>query len=364
LTAKNAAGNTTQNYTTASGFAQLDPAQPRYFNFVAKDTTLTSLRAYGISAITRANPGQVTTSIAHGFATGQKVHITGVGGMTQINGQSLTLTVLSATSFTVGVDTSAYSVYTAGGTVSRLSGLTSSGTWSAGATTVSATVTLQRAVNPDGPYSALNIAIAPRDDDGVSLLPALITFDADSNGSNDSFSLGVTETRFGRLNVSNAFGSELLDLSIPIETQYYNSSGVYVTNVADSCTTLTASNLAFSFVATTPNLVACETSISPATIIYFTSGRGSAVVPPGTAPVPKLTKPGAGNNGSVDITINLGAAAGSTCVAGISSPAAGAGQTWLQWKWSGSTFDRNPTARATFGVFKNADEFIYLRENF
>ncbi|MFL6580220.1 MAG: DUF6701 domain-containing protein [Burkholderiales bacterium] len=364
LTAKNAAGNTTQNYTTASGFSKLNPAQPSYFNFVAKDTTLTSLRAFTINAITRANPGQVTTSVAHGFATGQKVYITGAGGMTQINGQSVTVTVLSATSFTVGIDTSAYSVYTSGGTVSRLSGLTSSGTWAAGSTTVAATVVLERAVNPDGPYSALNIAIAPRDDDGVALLSGSLNFDADTTVGNDSFSLGATETRFGRLNVSNAFGSELLDLSIPIQTQYYNSSGVYITNVADSCTTLAASNLAFTFVGATPNLVACETSITPTTTLYFTAGMASAVAPPTATPVPRLSKPGAGNNGIVVLTVNLGSASGNTCMAGATSAATGANLPWLQWKWTGTTYDQNPTARATFGVYKNADQFIYLRENF
>src|SRR4051812_4145361 len=194
LTAKNVAGNTTQNYTTASGFAKLDPVQPGYFNFVAKDTVLTNLRAFAISAITRANPGQVTTSAAHGFTTGQKVYITGVNGMTQINGQSLTLTVLSVTTFTVGIDTIAYSVYASGATLSRLSGLSCAGVWLAGSASVNATVVLQRAVNPDGPYTALNVAIAPRDDDGISLLPVLITFDADNNGSNDSFGFPLIET--------------------------------------------------------------------------------------------------------------------------------------------------------------------------
>ncbi|MEO8007669.1 MAG: DUF6701 domain-containing protein, partial [Betaproteobacteria bacterium] len=65
-----------------------------------------------------------------------------------------------------------------------------------------------------------------------------------------------------------------------------------------------------------------------------------------------------------DLTLNLGAASGNTCLAGISSSATGASKAWLQWKWSGATYDKDPTARASFGVFKNADEFIYLRENF
>jgi hypothetical protein len=64
----------------------------------------------------------------------------------------------------------------------------------------------------------------------------------------------------------------------------------------------------------------------------------------------------------VDITVNLGAASGNTCLAGASSPATGAGKTWLQGNWGASTYDRNPQGRAAFGVFKSADQFLYLRE--
>ena len=336
LTAKNIAGNTTQNYTTASGFAQLNPALPRYFNFVTKDTAQTSLRTFVVSAITRANPGQVTTSSAHGFATGQQVYITGAGGMTQINGQLVNLTVVSPTSFTVGIDTSGYSAFTSGGTVSRLAGLTSSGSWSSGSVTVSATVALQRARSPDGPYTALNVAMAPSDDDGIGLLSGLLTFDADNNGINDSFSFGATEARFGRLKLGNAFGSELLDLPIPMETQYLNSSGVYVTNVDDSCTAIVVNNVFLS---------SGTASVGGA----FVAGKGNLKI---TKPLSKV---------SIDLCIDLDGPSPTdpSCVA-----ATPANKPWLQWKWSGATFDKDPKARATFGVFKNADQFIYLRENF
>jgi hypothetical protein len=36
----------------------------------------------------------------------------------------------------------------------------------------------------------------------------------------------------------------------------------------------------------------------------------------------------------------------------------------LQGNWGSGTYTDNPRARATFGVYKNADEFIYQRENF
>lgn len=352
LTAKNAAGATAQNYTTASGFAQLNPAAPRYFNFVAKDSIQTSLRSYSISAVTRASPGQVTTLTAHGFVTGQQVYIAGVNGMTQINGQLVSVTVVNSTNFTIGVDTTGYGIYTAGGTVSRLAGLTSSGSWIAGAASVNATVTLQRAVNPDGPYTALTIGIAPRDDDGIALFAGLLNFDADNNGVNDSFNVGATETRFGRLRLGNAFGTSLLDLPLPLSAEYYNGN-FFVTNAQDSCTSLAASDFAFVFIGGT-NLAACNTAMSPSGTITFSVGIGSA----------KLTKPGSANNGSVDLTINLNGASGNTCTAvgGLGPAATNANKQYLQGNWGSGSYTDNPRGRATFGIYKNSDSIIYLRE--
>ena len=65
----------------------------------------------------------------------------------------------------------------------------------------------------------------------------------------------------------------------------------------------------------------------------------------------KLTKPSGGDNkydGSVDVTVDLTAE----------------GKTYLQGAWTGATYTQDPTVRATFGVYKGANEFIYLRENY
>ena len=67
-----------------------------------------------ITAITRANPGQVTAA-AHGYNNGDTISIAGVGGMTQVNGQSFTIAVVDANNFTIGVNTTAYPGYTSGG---------------------------------------------------------------------------------------------------------------------------------------------------------------------------------------------------------------------------------------------------------
>ena len=67
-----------------------------------------------ITGITQANPGVVTVS-AHGMATGARVYIENVVGMTQINGETYTITSLTANTFSIGEDTTAYSAYTSGG---------------------------------------------------------------------------------------------------------------------------------------------------------------------------------------------------------------------------------------------------------
>ena len=72
-----------------------------------------------ISGITKANPGVVTTSTAHGLNVGQEVAVSGAVGMTQINGSGYVVdTVPSTTTLTLKkngtvVNTSAYGTYTA-----------------------------------------------------------------------------------------------------------------------------------------------------------------------------------------------------------------------------------------------------------
>jgi uncharacterized repeat protein (TIGR01451 family) len=363
LTARNAAGSVTQNYTSASSFAKLDATLPASFNFVARDGVVASMRASTISAITKANPGQVTTTAAHNFVNGDQVYITGVSGMTQINGLAVTVTVVNATNFTIGLDTSGagFSAYASGGTTSRLIALTSSGTWTAGSTTVAAAVRLERSPAPDGPFAALRVGIAPRDSDGISLLSGLLDLDADANASNDSFSVGTTELRFGRLRLNNAFGSSLLDLPLPLSTQYYDGN-FFVTNTDDSCTTITANNIRMVAVGT-PDLVAsCITSLSPTGTIFFNAGKASSVAPPSAVNPPKLTKLSSGDHGTVDLTINLnGASGGNTCTPATTAVTS-ASKSWLQGNWGSGTYNDDPRGRATFGIFKNADQFLYLRE--
>lgn len=148
--------------------------------------------------------------------------------------------------------------------------------------------------------------------------------------------------RFGRLKISNAHGSELLKLPLPIQTQYWNGTA-FVTNTADNCTTLVTNNI---------KLTAPPTGVSATVGGAFSSGIGSLI----------LSKPTTAARVAVDVCVDLGAdpVGGTVC-----SATASANLPHLQGLWSpGTAYDNDPGARATFGVYKGNNEFIYLRESY
>jgi len=87
---------------------------------VIKDGGYVLEASIAITGITQANPGVVTTSGAHGLSNGDHVWIEGVAGMTQVNRRRFTVAGAGGTTFQLqGVDTTAYSTWTSGGTVAR-----------------------------------------------------------------------------------------------------------------------------------------------------------------------------------------------------------------------------------------------------
>lgn len=179
--------------------------------------------------------------------------------------------------------------------------------------------------------------------------PSTVRVRASDSDTNTPGSVeGTVLVRSGRLLLSNAHGSELLGLPVPIEAQFWNGSG-FTRNSDDACTTLNASNVQMNNWQRTLN--ACETSVSLSG--PFVAGRGKL----------RLTAPGAGNSGSVNLTLNLGATgSGSTCVGNAATAVTGAAQTWLQGAWAGGAYDQNPVARASFGLHRGSKSLIYMRE--
>jgi len=66
-----------------------------------------------ITNITQANPGVVTTSVEHGYATGDiyRLHVPAAFGMVEADGLQVTITVLTATTFSIGVDTTTFTAF-------------------------------------------------------------------------------------------------------------------------------------------------------------------------------------------------------------------------------------------------------------
>lgn len=334
LTARNAANATVSNY--AGALATLSPANPSHLQLAAVDAS-SNLTAT-VSGVTSSGPARVTTAAAHGLATGNRVYLSGVLGMNGVNNALYAVTVVDANNFTIGIDTSASGSYQSGGTVSRLSVASSIGSWASGTAEVTSTLALQRAVQPDGPFSALQVGIAPRDPDGVTLPAGMLDLDADKSGSSERFRLGGMPARFGRLRLSNAHGSELLNLPVPMQLQFWNGS-FFQTNADDSCSSIAPASI---------RLVNHLGGISASNM---TTGGNVGIANPVAGGIGRLTLakpsplPSPRQKGSVDVTVDL-----------LSE-----NKPYLQGKWAGAAYDRDPRARATFGIYKGGP-VIYLRE--
>ena len=100
-------------------------------------TPKSTITAY-ISAVSKANPGVVTTTEDNFFTEGADITITNVGGMVELNGGSYYVNILTSNTFalysdsglTTPVDTTGYTTYTTGGRV--ISSVGGAGTSAAG----------------------------------------------------------------------------------------------------------------------------------------------------------------------------------------------------------------------------------------
>jgi MSHA biogenesis protein MshQ len=139
---------------------------------------------------------------------------------------------------------------------------------------------------------------------------------------------GGVKVASGRAKIFNAYGSELLQLPMTATVQYYTASG-WANSSTDSVTSLTLGLSNYQ----------CQTGCAWST----TLAPASAQISTGVLAF-KLSKPSSGGTGSVDVSIS----APSYLLAGNNGAAA------------------NPsiTGRATFGVYRGSNNFIYQRENY
>ena len=77
--------------------------------------------AVAVTGVTQADPGVVTTGAAHLLVTGDRVRFAGVVGMVELNANTVfAVTTVNATSFTIGVNSTGFTAYTSGGTVTQV----------------------------------------------------------------------------------------------------------------------------------------------------------------------------------------------------------------------------------------------------
>jgi len=172
-----------------------------------------------------------------------------------------------------------------------------------------------------------------------------VGFGAATVGNGISFTGGNKAQRWGRLALGNAYGSELVALSVPLFTEYFNGSS-FISNTSDNCTALTlSSQLALSNPLTNSGATKAGNAVmtiapagtSQASLVNATLLNGVAGL--------SFSAPGAGNTGYIDISGNF------------------ASMPWLLFDWDNNGVqDNSPTAKATFGIYKGNSKQIYLRE--
>ncbi|HEX7025840.1 MAG TPA: LamG domain-containing protein [Gammaproteobacteria bacterium] len=222
-------------------------------------------------------------------------------------------------------------VDTAGPTAlsARLVPGSSAGAWTSGvANIVTATASLARDTAPDGPYPSLVLGAAPVDPDGVGL--GSFDLDVDLVGGNDHAQVATVEARYGRMFLENAYGSELLPLTLPLYAEYWNGSQ-FLRNTDDSCTDYAFTDLSFG---NRQGLSAGQPAANGnGTLLQGSYDSGNPI---------QLNSNG--EVGSVDATLNV--------------------PPYLHFDWDNNagTADTDPTSKATFGVFDGTERQIYIRE--
>ncbi len=271
--------------------------------------------------------------------------------------------------------------------------------WSYGSSYFTVNILLKRYVNPDinvnptgsmspdGSYDKLILGAKPQDLEGVTLPPKAptdirhcvdlnaLTGDEDADCKFDTANetdlrrkVVETKVRFGRLSLGNAYGSELQNLIIPVEVQYWNGSS-FVRNDDDNNTPLADSNIVVGNYQ--GGLLAKDVTLPPTLGTFDVAGNciitdttKNGVISGGKSCI-LFYKPSI--SGSVDLLINLGLTnKAASCFdpllfSVISTPA---DRAYLRGNWCVGNYDRDPTAHITFGLYKGngSNRLIYFRE--
>lgn len=236
----------------------------------------------------------------------------------------------------------------------RLAVGTSAGSWSNGVTNaVALTASATRATAPEGPFDTA-FGIAPVDSDGVAI--SSFTMASSAGGANDRAGIGTVALRFGRLRLSNAVGAQTRTLALPLVGQYWSGSQ-FETNALDSCTSIAAGAVSFGNLRRT--LTTADTALAGSSF-GLSAGVGALL----------LAAPGGGRHGTLDVALSLGGGATDASCLQPWTPGSGDAATsganlgFLRGAWCSASHDKDPSARASFGLYRGADTMLYQRENY
>jgi MSHA biogenesis protein MshQ len=215
------------------------------------------------------------------------------------------------------------------GAVLSSSATAPTGSWSRGVANVRAKHQISRPTAPVAETS-LSTRAAPGDGEVSTATPVVLG--------------GASNFRYGRLWLGNAYGSDKKSLAVPYQTQYWNGKA-FIINTLDNCTSLNSGNVLLA------NKQGGLGSYNGPVSVSATSGGTGTI----TLAAPNQA-------GSVDLLLVLGSG-GSTKNCYSLTGGTTAGLAHLAGKWCGANYDRDPVARATFGISTDARK-IYLREGF
>ena len=191
---------------------------------------------------------------------------------------------------------------------------------------------------PDDPLTAFsklpNSQVAAFTADLDPLLSAITDGETTTTGLTATFDLTGNSLRFGRMKMDNVHGSELLDLVMPMTVEYWDGTN-FLPNLLDSSCTLINS---------VTDLMIDDSNLS-------TPGASSPIVIDSSLPSNGITlpSPGAGVEGYIDIQTDLGLS----------------NDLWLRYDWdSDGSFNDDPGARATFGIYKGNPVNIYIQQTY
>ncbi|HEX6985096.1 MAG TPA: DUF6701 domain-containing protein, partial [Planctomycetaceae bacterium] len=201
---------------------------------------------------------------------------------------------------------------------------------------------------PEAPFDAeIELSVDVLDGDGVPAVGNPVTF---GTSGGIAFDAGP-EMRYGRVRIANAFGSELVNLAVPMVSEYFDGPAAgFVVNEVDGCT----ADVSLAYAGFTEDLDPLETCV----LDSGTPGASNAGCPAAAPPASRFTEPPAGGSFNLWLAAPGEGNTGSVLLNGI-VPA------WLRFDWDATTLgDENPAAQAVFGLFPGSDRQIYIREVF